>query len=101
MSWVLVWAMVNSQIIICAAVLRWLSPFPKGEADNGLLVQALMALLALISSIIFYYVFGSTWDDNDKRRRLAEREDFNPYGDPMPAPAPAAEAPPADWSARP
>ncbi len=80
MSWVLIWAMTNSQIIICASVLRSLSPFPKENPENALLIQALLALLAMIASTMGYYVFGAVWDDNDKRKHLADREDFNPYG---------------------
>ncbi|WP_156029587.1 hypothetical protein [Ancylobacter sp. FA202] len=71
MSIVLAWAMGNAQAIIVAAIVKW--------DENALLIQALIALLALIASIVGAYVFGANWDDRDKRRHLADRDDFNPY----------------------
>lgn len=69
---VLLWAIANAQWIIVAAF--WFN------SENSILSNALIALLGLIASIIGAYVFGATWDDNDKRRHLSEREDFDPYG---------------------
>jgi hypothetical protein len=69
---VLLWALFNAQAIMIVAF--WF------KSENTILSNALIALLGLIASIIGAYVFGATWDDNDKRRHLSEREDFDPYG---------------------
>ncbi len=58
MKVILVWAMANAQYIIFFG------------QDTGLHQNALVALLSLIFAIIGTYVFGATWDDNDKRRHL-------------------------------
>ncbi|CAH1657371.1 hypothetical protein CHELA1G11_11260 [Hyphomicrobiales bacterium] len=43
--------------------------------DTALNQQSVIALIASSTAIIGSYVFGAVWDDNGKRRLMAERDE--------------------------
>lgn len=47
------------------------------DRTNSLAAQALFAFLGAILAIIFYYVFGAVWDDNNRMKHFGR---FIPSG---------------------
>lgn len=104
----LIFSMGNAEAIIVVFLVRLFMPGLGPANDEGILIQAFLALIGMAMSIFGCYVFGATWDDNDKRKHLASREDFDPYGSiDMPPPPPTVAAlamvnpPPPDVAAAP
>jgi hypothetical protein len=77
---ILCWAIANSQLIILSAIF-W-------NTENPLLLNALIAFLALIGSIVATYVFGANWDDKDKRRHFVDMGYMPPGCSSSPEPEP-------------
>jgi hypothetical protein len=89
----LIFCMGNAEAIIVVFLVRLFMPMLGPANDAGILLQALLALLGMAASIYGSYIFGATWDDNNKRMHLASREDFDPYGSiDMPPPPPTVAA---------
>lgn len=72
---VLIWLVINVQAILIAGF------FKIEIAASALHQNALITMLTAIVSLLGFYVFGSVWDDKDKRSRWRPRFDDPPGPD--------------------
>ena len=67
----LIWMALNVQVILVVGF------FKIVIAASALHQKALITMLTAIVSLIGFYVFGSVWDDNDKRSRCRPHHRFD------------------------